>query len=108
LNAAAPLAVERGLDVRCGGGEYQRAAVTARFIAQNSIGQVDNFQNREIGASETTADPVCHTLTTAADANDLPLDFLTRLIWQESRFDPRAVSPAGAQGVAQFMPTTAL
>jgi hypothetical protein len=29
------------------------------------------------------------------------------LIWQESRFDPAAVSRAGAQGVAQFMPATA-
>jgi hypothetical protein len=38
----------------------------------------------------------------------LPLEFLTRLIWQESRFDPAAVSPAGAQGVAQFMPKTAV
>jgi hypothetical protein len=37
----------------------------------------------------------------------LPLEFLARLIWQESRFEPRAVSPAGAQGVAQFMPKTA-
>ena len=51
---------------------------------------------------------MCNTLTTAADANGLPLEFLTRLIWQESRFDPRAVSPAGAQGVAQFMPKTAV
>ena len=29
------------------------------------------------------------------------------LIWQESRFDARAVSGAGAQGIAQFMPGTA-
>jgi membrane-bound lytic murein transglycosylase MltF len=33
--------------------------------------------------------------------------FFTRLIWQESRFDPSQVSPAGAQGIAQFMPPTA-
>jgi len=33
--------------------------------------------------------------------------FFARLIWQESRFDPTAVSRAGAQGVAQFMPATA-
>jgi hypothetical protein len=40
-------------------------------------------------------------------ANDLPIDFFSALIWQESRFDPQAMSRAGAQGVAQFMPATA-
>ena len=29
-------------------------------------------------------------------ANDLPLEFFVRLIWQESRFDPSAVSQMGA------------
>ena len=50
---------------------------------------------------------ICGTLQEAAAASDLPIDFFTRLIWQESRFDPGAVSPAGAQGIAQFMPRTA-
>jgi hypothetical protein len=50
---------------------------------------------------------ICRTLAQAAADNDLPEEFFTRLIWQESRFDPTAVSPAGAQGIAQFMPQTA-
>jgi len=50
---------------------------------------------------------ICRVLAQAAADNDLPEAFFTRLIWQESRFDPEAVSPAGAQGIAQFMPQTA-
>ena len=50
---------------------------------------------------------ICSTVQSAAAANDLPIEFFTRLIWQESRFNPRAVSRKGAQGVAQFMPRTA-
>jgi len=42
----------------------------------------------------------------AAD-NNLPIEFFTRVIWQESRFNVRARSSAGAQGIAQFMPETA-
>ena len=56
----------------------------------------------------TDADPRCQALQSAALANDLPLAFLTRLIWQESRFDDFAISHAGAQGIAQFMPATAV
>src|SRR5436305_7319575 len=52
-------------------------------------------------------DAICNALAAAAQENDLPIDFFARLIWQESRFDPTAVSRAGAQGVAQFMPATA-
>ena len=50
---------------------------------------------------------ICRALAKAAADNALPEEFLTRLIGQESRFDPAAVSPAGAQGIAQFMPQTA-
>jgi hypothetical protein len=57
--------------------------------------------------AQTSVDEICRTLAQAAAANDLPEEFFTRLIWQESRFDPKAVSPKGAQGIAQFMPATA-
>ena len=50
---------------------------------------------------------VCETLADAAVDHNIPVPFLIRLIWQESRFNQNAVSPVGAQGVAQFMPATA-
>lgn len=61
----------------------------------------------EAKGGRPTVDEICRTLAQAALDNDLPEEFFTRLIWQESRFDPSAVSPAGAQGIAQFMPKTA-
>jgi Transglycosylase SLT domain len=50
---------------------------------------------------------MCDTLAAVAAHHELPADFFIRLIWQESRFNPNAVSFKGAQGVAQFMPGTA-
>ncbi len=43
----------------------------------------------------------------AADEFDLPNDLLLAVIWVESRFDPDAVSGAGARGLMQLMPGTA-
>ncbi|RYC30202.1 lytic transglycosylase domain-containing protein [Lichenibacterium minor] len=51
--------------------------------------------------------PVCRLIEAAARGHGLPVGFLTRLIWRESSFRPAVVSPAGAQGIAQFMPGTA-
>ena len=50
---------------------------------------------------------LCGIVETSARAEGLPADFFTKLIWRESSFRPNAVSPACAQGVAQFMPGTA-
>ena len=50
---------------------------------------------------------LCTLIETAAVANALPVAFFTRLLWKESRFRSDAVSPKGAQGIAQFMPGTA-
>lgn len=38
---------------------------------------------------------------------DLSPSLLEALVWQESRWNERAVSPVGAQGLAQLMPGTA-
>lgn len=58
-------------------------------------------------AKQKLIDRVCDLIETHADQNGLPRDFFARLIWKESRFDPNAVSPVGAEGIAQFMPGTA-
>jgi hypothetical protein len=59
-----------------------------------------------ISQADYVAD-VCAAIDVYATHYGLPSGFLARLIWQESRFDPQAISPAGAQGIAQFMTGTA-
>lgn len=50
---------------------------------------------------------VCRRIKSAAQSWKLPPAYFARLIWRESRFDPNAISPVGASGIAQFMPGTA-
>lgn len=50
---------------------------------------------------------VCDTAESEARAAGIDANFFVRLLWRESLFDPSAVSPKGAQGIAQFMPSTA-
>jgi hypothetical protein len=42
-----------------------------------------------------------------ARKHGLPEDLVFGIIWVESRFNPRAVSPVGARGLMQLMPRTA-
>jgi Soluble lytic murein transglycosylase and related regulatory proteins (some contain LysM/invasin domains) len=50
---------------------------------------------------------LCTHMEAVALRNSVPPDFFARLIWRESLFKPDAVSPKGAEGIAQFMPATA-
>ena len=59
------------------------------------------------GAMEPLDHAVCRLIERWAQADHLPAAFLTRIIWRESSFRAGVVSPAGAQGIAQFMPQTA-
>ena len=56
---------------------------------------------------ENQAADTCGAIETAARRSGLDPHFFARLLWRESLFDPSAVSHAGAQGIAQFMPATA-
>ena len=99
------------------GGQSGVACLLALLVAPAAVGQLPPPAE----AQEETApieqspgfDPdegqkaLCDLIETAATEHDLPIGFFTRLIWKESRFRGDAVSPKGAQGIAQFMPGTA-
>jgi hypothetical protein len=76
-------------------------APAAEASAVPSNGTAETRQQR------LTRDEICQLIESAANGEALPFEFFARLIWQESRFNPQAVSPAGALGIAQFMPKTA-
>ena len=66
----------------------------------------------EAARESDAREAMCLMIESAARAQDLPLEFFARVIWQESRFRSDAVGPVTrsgqrAQGIAQFMPGTA-
>jgi hypothetical protein len=68
---------------------------------------------KSIDQTSSSQDSICPMIEAAATANGLPVEFFARLIWQESRFKPDEVGPVTrsgerAQGIAQFMPGTAI
>jgi hypothetical protein len=59
------------------------------------------------GALEPLDHAICRLIESAAWENRLPVAFHTRIVWRESSCRAGVVSPAGAEGIAQFMPQTA-
>lgn len=80
-------------------------AMLLGLVALTAAAPLAHAKSLGMGPSPQQAE--CLIIEEAARANLLPVDLLTRLIWSESRFQPDAVSPKGARGVAQFMPQTA-
>jgi hypothetical protein len=56
------------------------------------------------GSKQQYADYIAHTI---APRYHLEAAILKWQVWQESGFNPNAYSPAGAIGIAQFLPSTA-
>jgi soluble lytic murein transglycosylase-like protein len=76
--------------------------------ARESAGRFTTASEPNGAATQApTADDVCRAVEQSAAENALPVEFFARVIWQESRFNAKAVSPKGAEGIAQFMPRTA-
>jgi hypothetical protein len=80
------------------------ALVVATLVVTGKPAHADDPQP---DAGGSVSDTLCATITASATANKLPIGFFTRLIWKESSLRIDVTSPAGAQGIAQFMPGTA-
>ena len=86
---------------------FYRFVLLALIFAALRLLSSNGALTRAANAEEAAGTPICADLYSAALASHLPMRFFARLIWQESRFRPFAISRAGAQGIAQFMPGTA-
>jgi len=86
--------------------------VPLRLASLNSnldVAGVDTQADTPTAPPQPTAlDNLCNTLFTSAQDNDLPVPFFANLLWQESRLRVDDISKKGAQGIAQFMPKTAV
>jgi hypothetical protein len=96
-------ALERLLDMR---------SVSATMAIAISILGVPGGRSELHAAPPADDNSICLMIESAARANKLPVEFFTRVIWQESRFNANARGPVTrsgkrAQGIAQFMPGTA-
>ncbi len=77
------------------------------IIPQLNLAPLDSIEASK-PQSQASLDDLCNALFTSAEDNNLPVPFFANLIWQESRLRDDAVSRAGALGIAQFMPKTAM
>jgi soluble lytic murein transglycosylase-like protein len=96
-----------------GAAPQTRDQIAMALTNQGRPGEVAQ-ENPTMGADTSVLDGLGNVpgryqaLVTQAEADyGLPKGLLPRLLKQESGFNPGAVSPAGAQGIAQLMPATA-
>ena len=85
-----------------------KAAPVLPSLAAPAVAPPTGFRTlRAAPVSDETRRALEPVAEAAALAHGLSVDFFKRLIRQESGYNPAAISPAGAQGIAQFMPATA-
>jgi len=101
-----------------GNGQMIDAPYTGTVVQQQSLDQAGTIVaiRRVLPAADVSSQvmgqvnvpaPYVATIQSAAAAHNIPASLLAALIQHESGFNPNALSSAGAEGIAQFMPTTA-
>lgn len=83
----------------------RRSMAGARTSLQSRQGQVTGFRSHPPSGFRRAA--YLARVTAAEVRFALPPGLLDALIWTESRYNPRAISKAGAVGLGQLMPRTA-
>jgi cell wall-associated NlpC family hydrolase len=92
------------------------SVVAIRRVLPTTVGSSTPTQSPAVGASANGStqignvavpDRYVQTIEQAAASNGIPPSLLSALLYHESRFEPSVVSSAGAEGIAQFMPSTA-
>ena len=104
-----PAARAMAQDAASAAGEVAKPSVEELATRDERKGRTPSGDNAR---ESDTREAMCLMIESAARANELPLEFFARVIWQESRFQSDAVGPVTrsgqrAQGIAQFMPGTA-
>lgn len=87
-----------------GKSEMPRASLEDNWSSRTSDGAPAPQSSPRRSFKEALYEPL---IRQAEVRYQLPPRLLQALVWQESRFDPMAISSAGAAGLAQLMPATA-
>jgi cell wall-associated NlpC family hydrolase len=101
-----------------GNGEMIDAPYTGTTVQEQSVATAgpvvairrvlsDTSSSSQVMGNVTVPAPYVATIQDAASKYHLPASLLAAVVQHESGFNPNAVSSAGAEGIAQFMPSTA-
>lgn len=102
------------LEVGYGGAKWVAGGPQSSAASDDrSAGSVHNLDGSGLGAPETLLPGAVaparwqQRVAELAARYDISPSLLEAVVWQESRWNERAVSPASARGLAQLMPGTA-
>ena len=92
-------------------GDVTRLYLTAEGYVDVPTAEIIRIETEEYVPTPepppSAARPIPQLIDEASDRHQLDADFVRSVVRAESAFNPRALSPKGAQGLMQLMPATA-